>query len=68
MLNKYQKVLNKYTHYSKIYYESIWKGDIQTFRWHRCQNKLVVKLDKENNLQDMIINTSLLRVACIGKI
>lgn len=64
-LNKYQKVLNEYTKYSKMQYEHMWKDCIETFRWHRDQNRLIAKRDKEDNILSMIENRNLYRKNCV---
>jgi hypothetical protein len=62
-MNIYQKKLNKLVKYSIMYYQHIWK-ERESFRWHRCQERLMRKQDKENNIDGIILNLKSAKDIC----
>ena len=51
-MNIYQNLLNQNTKYLKITYEKDWK-DKKFFSWYRKQERKMLKLTKENNIDDL---------------
>lgn len=51
-MNRYQKLLNKHVKLNIISYKSLF-GDkcSHTYRWHRSQMRVMLKVDNENNIE-----------------
>lgn len=62
-MNIYQKKLNKLVKYARMYYEHLW-NEKESFRWHRCQERLMRKQDEENNMDGIMLNLKSARDIC----
>lgn len=51
-MNRYQKLLNKHVKLQIISYKSLFGDEYNhTYRWHRCQMRIMLKEDNENNIE-----------------